>query len=143
MKSKSGLDDLLARLDSRSDDAVAMRTFQGRALSKSDTNLHLAVRTGIVAVPLANVVKVMPIRGTKDMVRIVVRNPEEVRSLLRVTPQAAAGDGTAVGLRRGEFIGKGFVGVATCNFYDTPTVTGEEGDDTSDDEDSDCEADDS
>jgi hypothetical protein len=134
--------DLPKGLPTRDDDDVAVRVFIGRALSKSATSLHLAVRTGIIAVPLKSIARVLPVRGVKNMVRIVVRNPAGVRPLLDVKPVSSASESSDDKPRRGEFIGTTLEGVATCSSYDTPTVTSEEGDDASDDTDSDCPADD-
>jgi hypothetical protein len=136
----------LRDLPTRQDDEVAMRILEGRALSRSDTNIHLAVPTGLLAIPLDNIVKVTPVAGTKGIVRILVRDPEAARPLLRVSPRSATGSsgGGVVAAVRGELIGSGILGpgVSTCDYYDTPTVTGEEGYDASDDEEAVCQNDD-
>ena len=51
--------ELLKRLQVRQD--TAMITLQGRATSRSDTSLHLAVSTGIVAIPLDETDDITPL----------------------------------------------------------------------------------
>jgi len=145
MKNKRELPEILCELPTRRDEEVAMRMLEGRALSRSDTSLHLAVPTGLLAIPLDNIVKVTPVVGTKGIVRILVRNPEAARPLLRVSARSGSGGASGTLARiRGEKIGSGIPGpgVGTCDYYDTPTATSEEGYDASDDQESDCRADD-
>src|SRR5688572_14650259 len=112
---------LVNRLPARADDEVAIQVIEGRALSKSDDSLHVALPTGLVAVPIRSVVRVTSIPGTKDVVRIVVRNPDGIRHLLRVNPRGATlqARGGESGTRIGDKIGSGVPGpgVQTCDYY--------------------------
>ena len=137
MVAKKKLPDALNNLPIRRDDEVALRMIQGRPLSRSETNVHVATNTGLLAVPLANIVKATPVPGTKGVVRLLVSDPESARPLLRVGPGGVA-------RIRGDKIGSGIpgIGVSTCDIYDTSTTTGDEGEDACDDEESDCHADD-
>jgi hypothetical protein len=145
MESKQDLTELIGRLPKRPDDEVAILAIEGKALSKNDANLHLALPSGLVAIPLDSIVKVTSVPGTKEIVRMVVRNPDGIRHLLRVPTRTAlsqAGGGEPA-TQRGEKIGSGWgVGVETCDYYDTETATGEEGFDACDDEEAVCQADD-
>lgn len=146
MVDNPSLSDLIQKLPTVDDDEVAIQVIEGRALSKSASSLHLALSTGLVAVPLDSIMRVVSIPGTKDIVRLVVRRPDGIQHLLRVAPRSSSrqGPGTGVAANRGEPIGSGIPGpgVSTCDYYDTPTVTGEEGNDASDDQDADCHNDD-
>jgi hypothetical protein len=143
MVERHGLAQLVDRIPTRSDDEVASLVVEGRALSKSDTSLHVAVRTGLIAVPLDSIARVMSVPGTKDIVKVVVRNPEGIRPLLRVGRGVAAQVGGGPSIRRGDVIGTVFgPGVSTCTYYNTETETGEEGYDASDDDDPVCGDDD-
>ena len=153
-KSDSTLKKLLAQLPQRKDDQVALITISGRALSRSTKNIHIAVPSGIVAVPIANVEKAVAVPGSQPgIVRLVVNNPHEMQSLLGVRPanpgdggnpmDEKAEDGETV---RGDLLVEGVwgVGVQTCNLYSSDTVSGGDGNaDTCDDtETDDCKADD-
>jgi hypothetical protein len=135
--SNKTLDDLLARIDEVQDEDVARTTLQGRALSRSTDNLHLAVRTGILAIPLLSIERVISVPGARpDIVRVVVKNPSAVQTLYQ------AASSTEGHRQRGEWIGSGpGVGVSTCDYYDTSTITGGQADQC-DDNDADCHADD-
>lgn len=76
--------ELLEKLQVRPD--AAKITLQGRATSRSETSLHLAVSTGIVAIPLGEIEDVTPLRPTSDptMVSVLVRDNTKVRHLLKV-----------------------------------------------------------
>jgi hypothetical protein len=141
MQDQSEFADLMDRLPEKADDEVATIVIEGRALSKSSSSLHLALRTGLVAIPLGSITRAMALPGTKEMVRLVVRNPGEIRHLLRTETAPVAQ--TAGEKRRGEYIGSGYgPGVSTCRYYDTETATGESGYDACDDNDPVCGADD-
>jgi hypothetical protein len=82
------LDQLLARLDSRSDDGLGGALVQGKAVSKSDEYLHVATSTGLLAVPIAEIEEVVELatRGDESglMVSLRVRDLETVRPLLTI-----------------------------------------------------------
>ena len=60
-------------------------SFQGKALGKSGDSLHVAVETGIVAIPLAEIEGIRPISGrTPIEVWIDVRNGDRITQLRRV-----------------------------------------------------------
>jgi hypothetical protein len=140
MDSDTTLDELFRRIEEKRDDDVARTTLQGRALSRSEDNLHLAVRTGVLAIPLSNIERVIPVPASRpDIVRVVVKDPTAVRILYQAPPRTRLSARQGV---RGEEIGTVFgPGVSTCTYYDTPTVTGDEADQC-DDEDSECQDDD-
>jgi hypothetical protein len=153
-KSDNTLKKLLDGLAKKQDSQVAFITLSGRALSRSAKNIHVAVSSGIVAVPIANIQKVVSVPGSQPgIVRLVVNNPHQIQSLLGVRP-ANPGDGsnpTADKAEDGEIVqgdllvkGVWGVGVSTCDLYSSDTVTGGEGNaDTCDDtETDDCHADD-
>jgi hypothetical protein len=143
MDKRNVLNALGERLPDRADSEVGTVVLEGRALSKSKTSLHLAVRTGLVAIPLESITRVIEMPGTKEMVRLVVTNPSEIRHLLRAKVSTAAQSAEGGDTRRGEEIGSGWgVGVQTCRYYDTETATGEEGFDACDDNDAVCGDDD-
>lgn len=150
---------LLANLAEKQDHNVAFVTISGRALSRSANNIHVAVPSGIVAVPISNIQKVASVEGTQPgIVRLVVRDPHQIQSLLGVRPVNTGGRGQGGGgisspdeaqegdTVQGDLLVKGVwgIGVQTCNLYSSDTITGTDGNaDTCDDtETDDCAADD-
>lgn len=150
MSENERLSDILDSLPTRSDDDVAVVLIEGRALSKNETNLHLALRTGLVAVPLDSISSVTSVPGANGFVRLVVRSPANIRHLLRVVRRNVEADEEDGGdddgtTQRGELIVSGIpgVGVSTCDYYDKETLTGQDGNyDASDSFELACHADD-
>jgi len=141
---------LLERLDQKKDEEVAVTTLKGRALSRSATNVHLATSAGIIAVPIANIKEVVSLSdAATDLVRIVVRNPKDIRQLLGVRPAwpptgggSGGGGGTVAMMEDGEILPtdrnpeKNYVGVGTYITTDSDTITGGQGNpDATDDRD--------
>ena len=114
------LDELLQRLEQRSQDSYTERTYVGRALTRSDDSLHLATDEGVIAIPVSEITSVNPINETQpDAVAITVRRPDAVVSLIKTQPllQRAAGPG-------GGGFGAGSGSTVTgSNCLDTQTVT--------------------
>jgi hypothetical protein len=163
------IQNLLDRLKQKPDDQVAVTTLMGRALSRSADKVHLAFGGGLVAIPVANIQRVISVSSSHpDVVRLVVRNPEDIQSLLEVTPVAVPptgrfgqvkedvdddddngdnGDDAEGGYTdtiptdRNSITGYG-VGVSTCTWSDTDTITGGEADAVDDYPAHDCHADD-
>jgi hypothetical protein len=130
--------DLLGRLPEKTDDHVGVTTLMGRAVSRSANNVHVAIAGGIIAVPIANIETVARLAESQpDAVRIVVRNPQEIQPLLRVRPVGGgapppAGGGMVEAARDGDKVFtdrtfKDYVGVGTCTYTDTDTISGGHG----------------
>ena len=113
------LDDLLQRLEQRSQDSYTERTYVGRALTKGDDSLHLATEEGVIAIPVSEITSVNPINATQpDAVAITVRRPDAVVSLIKTQPllQRAGGSGGGLGAGSGST-------VTGSSCLDTQTVT--------------------
>jgi hypothetical protein len=84
----SDLDDLLSRLHGAPTRAVS---YQGRAVGRDEDHLHLAVATGVIAIPLTAIEHLRAIGGlgTDDVVSVEVSDPAGVRQLRRVVPLPA------------------------------------------------------
>lgn len=152
LEADASLKTVLGGIPRKDDKQVASVTISGRALSRSDKNVHVAVSSGIVAVPIGNIDKAVSVPGSKpDIVRLVVRNPHEIQSLLGVRPVLQGTNQSAEAAQEGETVqgellvsGVWGVGVQTCNLYSSDTITGGEGnaDACDDTETDDCRADD-
>ncbi len=83
----SELDDLLARLEAAPARAV---TYVGQAVGKDEDHLHLAVRQGVIAIPLAAIAGVRPFAFSPapDVFNVDVTDTSGVTQIRRVTPLA-------------------------------------------------------
>ena len=134
------ISELLGKLQAQPD--AAQITLQGRATSRSETNLHLAVSSGIVAIPIDEIEDVVPLSTTTDptLVSVLVKDASKVRHLLKVqsTMGAAEGSGsqaagTQVARERGLGGSSGLGSdTATPGWTDTVTISGGRLDDTAD-----------
>ena len=134
---------LLDGLEQKRDDEVAVvSALKGRAISRSATSIHLATAAGIMAVPIANIKEVVTLTDARsDLVRVIVKNPKDVRQLLAVRSARPTGGGSGGGggggavamMEDGDRIPtdrypeKTYVGVGTYVTTDSDTVTGGEG----------------
>jgi len=81
------LQSLLNRLETKANGEVARMVYEGRALSQSKDHLHLAVDTGILAIPIRCIENVRPLsERTPEIVRVEVSQADEVKHLLEVRP---------------------------------------------------------
>jgi hypothetical protein len=96
--SPTELSDLIKRLETRADEGLARLTFAGRVLSKSKEDLHLAVKSGILAIPFSEIEEVAPrVSADPALVWVAVRNADRVRHLLRAEQLLDAGTSTQSG----------------------------------------------
>jgi len=76
------LDDLLARLPS-----AQSITFEGRAISRDNDNLHLAIASGVIAIPLTEIANVQVLTGQpNDIVSVDVRNADRIKQIRNAGP---------------------------------------------------------
>jgi len=76
----SELDELLARLPA--DKSQESLTYEGRAVSRDKENLHLAVSSGVIAIPLADIGGVKPLSGqSNDIVSVTLKSADRVRQI--------------------------------------------------------------
>lgn len=123
-KSESELKELLARTKEIKDEEVNTVTFRGLACSRSVNNLHLAIATGVIAIPIANIediTRLNPLEQTT--VAVKVRSACDVKYLKRmpileesVDPALVAGQNTPLRSL--------FVGVANTDDIRWPPVYG-------------------
>jgi hypothetical protein len=118
------LEELLHRVPQKSDEDFARARVIGRAVSRSDTHLHLATRRGVVAIPLSQIDDVRG-RFADDPARVTVTVRERESVQLVRPAQVDIDPGPVV------ILGPG-VSMTVC----TTTYTGEgEEETTCDDED--------
>jgi len=90
---KARLAGLLKRVQVQPD--AAPTTLQGRAVSRSDGNLHLATSTGLVAIPIDTIEDVTPLlaSGDPNLVSVSVNDHAKVRHLLKLKLTGEDGEG--------------------------------------------------
>jgi hypothetical protein len=82
---RAALTGLLDLLEERADDGLARVTYSGIAVSRSKDHLHLAVPSGVLAIPLDEIEDVAPIHEVRPQnVFVAVRNANAIRHLIRV-----------------------------------------------------------
>jgi hypothetical protein len=120
------LSDLLARLETQAEEGLNRVVLEGHAVGKGADSLHLAIASGVVAIPLSEIEDVKPTFGapSPDWVSVVVRNGDRVEFLRRIGqfPGDIPTPGAGQAVER--------VGTRVC--VDIPTVTSREGLDQTD-----------
>jgi hypothetical protein len=83
----SDLKDLLSRLAHAPKRAT---TYLGTAVGKDDNNLHLAVTTGVIAIPIAAITDVKHLgTGIENAVSVEVSDASKIKQILKVSPLEA------------------------------------------------------
>lgn len=82
----------LNRIEAIDDVEVSTVTFRGFARSRSNSDLHLAISTGVIAIPLQSVVEMTPISTANPvladgMVSVRVRDAGSVRYIMPMAPR--------------------------------------------------------
>jgi hypothetical protein len=84
-RSDKMLSELLGKLETKAAEGYGRMTFQGRALGKSGEEIHVAVETGIVSIPLSEIEAIRPIPGRSPTeIWIDVANGDKLTQLRRV-----------------------------------------------------------
>jgi hypothetical protein len=80
----SDLQDLLSRLAHMPKRAT---TYLGKAIGKDDDRLHLAIETGVIAIPIGAITDVKHLRnGVENAVSVEVSDASGVTQILKVSP---------------------------------------------------------
>lgn len=83
-KDTSHLDELLEILEEVRDEEIDRTTISGLACSRTTTDLHLAVGTGVIAVPIADIDEVTPLGiDNPRTVSVTVKSADAVRWVRR------------------------------------------------------------
>lgn len=79
----SELDELLSRLPSATE---TPQTFEGRAVGRDKDHLHLAISSGVIAIPVAEIEKVTFLDGQpNDIVSVHVRHADRIKQIRHVS----------------------------------------------------------
>lgn len=98
MARQSSVNDFLNRLEPATQQELQSRTdvqsvkvaYDGQALGRTDEHVHLAVQTGVLAIPHDHVFEVQPLsRKDPSLVRIIVSSPDSVRYVKGGEPLSA------------------------------------------------------
>jgi hypothetical protein len=77
----SDLDDLLSRLEDVDESRLLRATFRGRAVSRNEKNLHLAVSTGLISIPIEDIERVSVSDRDPAIVQVRVGSTARIRAL--------------------------------------------------------------
>lgn len=118
--SEGTLDGLLGRLAERGDTEASRASFTGRAVSRSKEHLHLAVETGVIAIPLAQIDRVDQLHpGDDTIVRVEVKRADSVTHLVE---DDSLSDSDVVARSRAAAVAAARKGIIIT--IDTATITG-------------------
>ncbi len=85
-KADKVLASLLERLDAEAEKGVGRATFFGRAVGRDKTRLWLATATGVVAIPLEQILELQPRQDDTTVVSVLVGSVDRVEQLLSTKP---------------------------------------------------------
>lgn len=92
----SDLEGLLSRLQSAS--KLPALTYEGRAVSRDKDHLHLAVSSGVLAIPLAEIEEVRVLSEQEDdIVSVSVKNANQVTQIRFASPMLGVGGAGGIG----------------------------------------------
>jgi len=81
------LDALLSRLEERGERGLATLRIEGRLVAREDGAVHLAVPSGVIAIPVEDIEDVEQLlEQREEFVALTVRNSDRVRSVIGMTP---------------------------------------------------------
>jgi hypothetical protein len=84
-ETKKVVEELLTKLEKKPDDVASSVSLVGRACSRSEENLHLAIATGIVAIPISNIDDITTVLPNDPFtVAVKFRRADEVKFLRRM-----------------------------------------------------------
>ena len=126
----SKLEELLSKLPSIDQSSQAV-VYEGKAVSRDKDTIHLAVSSGVVAIPLADIVEVKGLSGqSSDIVSVSVKSVDRIRQIRQASPMFRRG-----GLG-GIFGGGGFGNTSGTfsngRYVDSATASGGAADSTDD-----------
>ncbi len=79
---KGDLARILDKLETRSAEGYGELTFRAKAVGKTNDSIHLAVATGIVSVPLKEILSIKSIPGQSELhVQVDVQNGDRITHL--------------------------------------------------------------
>lgn|SRR5262245_14244488 len=82
------LEELLSKLPSVEKSPHPL-VYEGKAVSRDNENLHLAVSSGVMAIPLADIGEVKGVSGqSNDIVSVTVRSTDRVKQIRQASPMA-------------------------------------------------------
>jgi hypothetical protein len=131
----SKLDELLSRLPS-ADKSPQSLVYEGKAVSRDKKTLHLAVSSGVLAIPLADIVGVEGLSGqSNDIVSVSVKSADGVKQIRHASPMFRRGG--LGGVFGGGVFGGGVFGNSSDTFsngryIDSATASGGVADATDD-----------
>ena len=124
------LDDLLSRLQSLETTSQSL-SYEGKAVSRDKNNLHLAISSGVVAIPLADIVEVKAVSGqSSEIVSVTVKQVEGIKQIRQASPMFRRGG--FGGVFGGGIFGNSGDTMTNGRYIDSATASGGRADATDD-----------
>lgn len=130
----SKLEELLSKLPSIDQSSQAV-VYEGKAVSRDKDTIHLAVSSGVVAIPLADIAEVKGLSGqSSDIVSVSVKSVDRIRQIRQASPMFRRGG--LGGIFGGGGFGGGFGNTSGTfsngRYVDSATASGGAADSTDD-----------
>jgi hypothetical protein len=105
--------------------------YEGKAVSRDKETLHLAVSSGVVAIPLADIVEVKGLSGqSNDIVSVNVKSADRIKQIRHASPMFRRGGG--FGGHFGHIFGNSSDTFSNGRYIDSATASGGAADSTDD-----------
>jgi hypothetical protein len=118
------LEKLLSRLASAAQSQQLI--YEGKAVSRDKDNLHLAISSGVIAVPLDDIAEVKALSGqSNDIVSVSVKSADRIKQIRHASPMFRRGGGGGVFGNSSDTFSKG-------QYSDSATASGGMADSTDD-----------
>lgn len=125
------LEQLLSRVPS-ADKSTPSLTYEGKAVSRDANNLHLAVSSGVIAIPLADIGEVKLLSGhSNDIVSVRVNNADSIKQIRHASPMLSRGGFGGI-FGHGGIFGNSSDTFSNGRYIDSATASGGRADATDD-----------
>jgi hypothetical protein len=125
------LEKLLSRLPSAAKSQQSL-TYEGKAVSRDKDNLHLAISSGVIAIPLAEIGEVKALSGqSNDIVSVSVKRADRIKQIRHASPMFRGG-GWGGGFGGGGVFGNSSNTFSNGRYVDSATASGGVADSTDD-----------
>jgi len=125
------LEKLLSRLPSAAKSQESL-IYEGKAVSRDKDNIHLAVSSGVIAIPLADIREVKALSGqSNDIVSVSVKSADGIKQIRHASPMLRPG-GWGSRFGGGGIFGNSSDTYSNGRYHDSATASGGVADATDD-----------
>jgi hypothetical protein len=128
----SDLEKLLSKLPPVAKSEQSL-TYEGKAVSRDKANLHLAISSGVIAIPLADIAEVKALsEQSNNIVSVRVKSVDGIKQIRHASPMFRRGFGGSFGGGFGGVFGNSSDTFSNGRYIDSATASGGRADATDD-----------